>query len=131
MEFSPTVAAAGEPFLKTQLVVQVKLLSPWVQPPLMQTEGSVGYDLCLSYQSTIRPRSTRTFDLQIALAIPPGLYGQLASRSLLAAEGITVRCSRFGYQDRGEQGRLRRKNQNSERHGKNQKGHGGLSRRDN
>ena len=53
MEFSPAIAAAGVPFLKTQLVIQVKLLSPWVQPPLAQTEGSVGYDLCLPYQALI------------------------------------------------------------------------------
>ena len=84
------IAAAGVPFLKAQPVIQVKLLSPWAQPPLAQTEGSVGYDLCLPYQALIRPRSTRTFDLQIALAIPPGLYGQLASRSSLAAKGITM-----------------------------------------
>lgn len=58
--------------------------------PLRMSPGAAAYDFASAEDAVITPGSTRLVDLNLRLAIPPGVYLQLQSRSGLALRGVTT-----------------------------------------
>jgi len=72
------------------VVLQVKKLSEHAQIPRRGTSGAAGYDLFAAVSTTILPGHRQLISTDISMAIPPGNYGRIASRSSLALKGIDV-----------------------------------------
>lgn len=70
--------------------LQFQLLDRGAKPPQHSTSGSAGLDLFLPDAVVIPARASRKINLQIAVKIPDGCYGQLASRSSVALRGLDV-----------------------------------------
>ena len=71
--------------------LDVKKLSPNAILPTLATPGSAGYDLYSAYDVLISPWSHQLVPTDIAVAIPAGLYGRIASRSGLSLKfGLEV-----------------------------------------
>lgn len=71
--------------------LHVKKLSPNAILPTLATPGSAGYDLYSAYDVTIAPWSHQLVPTDIAVAIPTGHYGRIASRSGLSLKfGLEV-----------------------------------------
>ena len=74
-----------------KMSLDVKKLSPNATLPTLATPGSAGYDLYSAYDVLIAPWSHQLVPTDIAVAIPEGLYGRIASRSGLALKfGLEV-----------------------------------------
>ena len=58
--------------------------------PLRTSRGAAAYDFASAETKELPPGSTRLVDLNLKLAIPPGVYLQLSSRSGLALLGVTT-----------------------------------------
>jgi len=72
---------------KPPLPLQVMRLHPDAQLPVRSTPGAAGLDLC-SVENVAMPTGTRVLvHTGLAIAMPPGVYGRIASRS-----GLAVRC---------------------------------------
>lgn len=71
-------------------VLQVKLRHPKAKLPIRATSGSAGYDIFLPEQLALFEHETKVVDVGLSVSIPQGHVGILASRSSMAAAGITV-----------------------------------------
>ena len=58
--------------------------------PTRQTEDSAGYDLSSHGNYTILPNSHKLIHTGISVTVPPGTYGQIASRSGMSCKGTIV-----------------------------------------
>mmetsp|Transcript_14552 Transcript_14552/g.20797 ORF Transcript_14552/g.20797 Transcript_14552/m.20797 type:complete len:1557 (+) Transcript_14552:1335-6005(+) len=66
-------------------IAQIVLLTPNATTPTRGTANSVGYDLFSAADVTIEPQSRTKVPTDVAITPPPGYFGQLLSRSGLAA----------------------------------------------
>lgn len=62
-------------------IVKAKKLHPSAQLPTYAKDGDAGADLYASQWQTIHARGREAVHTEIALQIPPGFYGRVASRS--------------------------------------------------
>lgn len=77
-----------EPEPKT---MNVKKLLPVAKVPSRATDGAAGYDLFSAESGELRAGQSKIFNTAIAVEIPRGYYGRVASKSGLAANfGIDV-----------------------------------------
>ena len=83
-----------------------QLLSPQAHLPVRKSEGAAGLDLAYAgEQVVLEPGERRLFSTGIAIAVPPGYYGQIAPRSGLALNcGIMVMGGIIDSDYRGEVG---------------------------
>uniref|UniRef100_A0A8C3IP46 Deoxyuridine 5'-triphosphate nucleotidohydrolase n=1 Tax=Chrysemys picta bellii TaxID=8478 RepID=A0A8C3IP46_CHRPI len=59
--------------------------------PIRATPGSAGLDLRVPQESlTLQPNSRNLMSIGLAIGLPQGYYGRIASRSSLALKGIDV-----------------------------------------
>ncbi len=65
-------------------VVMVQRLSKLAKLPTRATQGSAGYDLYAAQEVVIKPQQQRLISTDLALRIPPGYYGRIASKSGIA-----------------------------------------------
>ena len=85
--------------------LQVQLLRAGAIIPKRGTPGSAGYDLSADTDGTtveIPPGTQYLFNTAIAIALPKGTYGQIASRSSLAVKGLHVGAGVIDEDYRGE-----------------------------
>lgn len=68
--------------------IHVQTLNDGASVPRRSTEGAAGYDLTSTISVTMQVRSSVVIPTGIAMAIPAGLYGRIASRS-----GLSVRSN--------------------------------------
>eukprot|EP01105_Mastigella_eilhardi_P025205 TRINITY_DN6788_c0_g1_i1.p2 TRINITY_DN6788_c0_g1~~TRINITY_DN6788_c0_g1_i1.p2 ORF type:complete len:169 (-),score=22.84 TRINITY_DN6788_c0_g1_i1:32-475(-) len=73
-----------------QPLLRVTLLSEHARAPCRATEGSCGYDLFAAHETVLPARGHGLVPTDIAVAIPQGHYGRIASRSSLAMQGLDV-----------------------------------------
>lgn len=73
--------------------LSVKLLSPLGKLPLRASEGAAGFDLFSAVSATISPGETACVPTDIALSLPKGCYGRIASRSGLAVRNNVHVCA--------------------------------------
>ena len=64
--------------------LRVKLTHPNAQLPKCMTDGAAGYDIAAVEQVVVPSGQRRPIATGLCLAIPPGCYGRLASRSKLS-----------------------------------------------
>ncbi len=72
----------GEPYYYD--IILIKKLDPKAIIPTYAYQGDAGMDLYCFNDFTIEARSSKIIDTQIAIEIPPGCYGRIASRSGLS-----------------------------------------------
>lgn len=83
--------------------MEVRLLTKTAIMPKRQTDGAAGYDLATPTAFKLPAYSRQAVPLQIAMAIPDGYYGQIASRSSLASKfSIDVGAGVIDSDYRGE-----------------------------
>ena len=82
--------------------VKVKLLSEEAVMPSKGSEGAAGWDLCASMQCHLAPGERRLISTGVAVEIPRGCYGRIASRSSMASQGIDVAGGVVDADYRGE-----------------------------
>ncbi len=70
--------------LPESIVLPVQHLTPEARIPTLTTQGASGLDLFASKTITIQPGNRKLVPTGIAIALPAGSYGQIASRSGLA-----------------------------------------------
>lgn len=61
--------------------VYVELMAPEAQVPSKSDRTDAGWDLYLSRDTVIGPRGEADIHTDIAIALPPGWYGQIVPRS--------------------------------------------------
>jgi len=64
--------------------IQIQLLSEAAILPTKATTGAGGYDLFSPVDFVVKPGDRVTIDLDLAIAIPPGVVGMIKSRSSVA-----------------------------------------------
>ena len=73
------------------LLLRVKKLSEHAVLPVRGSAGAAGYDLAASAAGVIKARGRGIVPTDLAIALPPGVYGRVAPRSGLAAKaGLDV-----------------------------------------
>jgi len=75
---------------RSKKILYVKSLSDNAKLPARSTPGSAGYDLCSPEQTTIPAGGNALIEIKIALLIPKGYYGRIASRSSLALKNLLM-----------------------------------------
>lgn len=70
--------------------IEVKKFSVTAKVPVCATDGSAGYDLFTDEPATLEKGKILRINTNIGLAIPNGYYGQILSRSSIAALGLCV-----------------------------------------
>jgi deoxyuridine 5'-triphosphate nucleotidohydrolase len=70
--------------------VLVAALSPQALLPQKAHLTDAGFDLAVPADSAIAPRAQEVIDLEFALQIPPGWYGQILGRSSVFRRGLMV-----------------------------------------
>ena len=80
----------------------VQLLSTAAKVPQRQTPGSVGYDLYASRAAVLLPGKVTPVHTDVAVALPPGHFGDVRPRSSLAKIGVSVRGGVIDSDYRGE-----------------------------
>jgi len=73
--------------------IQIKCISEYAKLPTRATDGSVGYDLYSARQVTIPPGTRHCIPLDINIVPPAGTFGQIFSRSGLAAKHSMDVCA--------------------------------------
>ena len=73
-----------------EIPLRVKKLGTNAVLPERKTPQSAGYDLTPTQAFTLAPGERQLLNLNLALGIPEGTYGQLHIRSSLAKKGLTV-----------------------------------------
>jgi dUTP pyrophosphatase len=73
--------------------IQIKYLSEYATLPSRATDGSVGYDLYSARTVTIEQNTRTCIPLDISIVPPRGTYGQIFSRSGLAAKHSVDVCA--------------------------------------
>uniref|UniRef100_A0A674J4R8 Deoxyuridine 5'-triphosphate nucleotidohydrolase n=1 Tax=Terrapene triunguis TaxID=2587831 RepID=A0A674J4R8_9SAUR len=72
-------------------VLRVQRLHPQAHLPIRATLGSAGLDLRVPQESlTLQPNSRNLMSIGLAIGLPQGYYGRIASRSSLALKDIDV-----------------------------------------
>lgn len=90
-----------------QMRVVIKKLDARARVPCKKPEGAAGYDLYGIEEVTIPPGGRCLIKTGLAMIIPEGLYGRIASRSSLAlAKGLLVGAGVIDSDYRGEIGVL-------------------------
>ena len=69
-------------------VLQVHKLSENAYIPVRQTPGSAGFDLFSAYDYCLPPYGSMVISTDLQIIMPLGTYGQIASRSGLAARNF-------------------------------------------
>lgn len=70
--------------------MKIKLLTPNAKVPL-NNGINAGYDLFSAESGEIKPKDRRLIFIDVAMSIPKGYFGQIESRSGLAAKhGLTI-----------------------------------------
>ena len=82
--------------------LKVKLLSESASLPTRSTTGSAGLDLCSIQDYRIGPGEYQLVRTGLAVEMPSGTYGRLASRSGLASHSIEVSAGVIDRDFRGE-----------------------------
>lgn len=82
--------------------MNVKLLSPTAQLPRRADDGAAGYDLYSSVDAVVQGRSRQLIKTDIALEIPTGCYGRIASRSSMGVKGLDIGAGVVDSSFRGE-----------------------------
>ena len=82
--------------------VKVKLLNDEAVLPVKGSEGAAGWDLSTSMRVQLAPGERRLVSTGVAIEIPRGSYGRIASRSSLAAQGLDVAGGVIDCDYRGE-----------------------------
>jgi dUTP pyrophosphatase len=77
-------------FTTPNIPLLVKKLNPQAVLPEHKTPQSAGYDLTPVAAFTLTPGTQQLLNLELALGIPEGTYGQLHIQSSLAKKGLTV-----------------------------------------
>ncbi len=70
--------------------VYVGPLSPQAILPHKAHATDAGFDLAIPVEQTLKPHEQAMIDLEFALEIPPGWYGQVFGRSSVFQRGINV-----------------------------------------
>ena len=78
---------AGE---ETQPELKVKLLDEKAVEPSRGSDEAAGYDMATCRDFVLQPGESRLVSTGIALQVPKGTYGRIASRSSLACRGIDI-----------------------------------------
>ena len=78
---------AGE---ETQPELKVKLLDEKAVEPSRGSDEAAGYDMATCRDFVLQPGESRLVSTGIALQVPKGTYGRIASRSSLASRGIEI-----------------------------------------
>jgi dUTP pyrophosphatase len=82
--------------------VPVQLLSERATLPVRASAGAAGLDLCSAACLTIAPLERKLVPTDVAMAIPPHVYGRIAPRSSLAwKHGILVNAGVIDSDYRG------------------------------
>eukprot|EP00435_Cladocopium_sp_Y103_P065207 s1247_g27.t1 len=82
--------------------LKVKLLNDAASLPTRGTSGSAGLDLCSTQEYRVAPGEHQLIKTGLAVELPRGTYGRIASRSGLAAHGIEVSAGVIDRDFRGE-----------------------------
>lgn len=82
--------------------LKVKLLSDQASLPVMASSQAVGWDLAAADKVELAPGERKLVSLGLALELPAGCYGRIASRSSLALRGIDVAGGVIDPDFRGE-----------------------------
>src|SRR5206468_6504439 len=77
-------------FQENDTPLLVHKLQDHVTLPKRKTSLAAGYDLTPSKEFTLAPGEQQLINTHLAIAIPPGYYGQLQARSSMAKKGIVV-----------------------------------------
>ena len=77
-------------FEDLSLMVQVMKHHPDAKIPIKSHEGDAGWDLAITEEVNIPPSETAIVATGLAFKIPKGYYGQLKTRSSMAAAGLSV-----------------------------------------
>lgn len=72
------------------LEVRMAPLSPQAILPHKAHATDAGFDLAIPAEQLLAPHAQTMFDLEFALEIPPGWYGQVLGRSSVFQRGISV-----------------------------------------
>lgn len=72
-------------------VFQVKLKHPKAKLPWRATTGSAGFDIISPEEFVLLAYETKVVDTGLAIALPQGYFGMLATRSSMAVKGVDVR----------------------------------------
>ena len=88
LETSPPTATVN-----TTDSIQIKCITEHATLPNRATDGSVGFDLYSARDVTILPQSRQCIPLDINIVPPKGTYGQIFSRSGLAAKHSIDVCA--------------------------------------
>ena len=82
--------------------VKVKLLNEQAIAPQKGSNGAAGWDVATTMAVQIDPGERRLLSTGLALELPRGCYGRLASRSSLASQGLEVAGGVIDADFRGE-----------------------------
>src|SRR5258706_7757609 len=83
--------------------IHYQFLNDNARAPFRTTEGSVGYDIHCSHSAKILARSRQILGTGIAIAIPQGHYGRIASKSSLSCQhGLEAGAGVIDCDFRGE-----------------------------
>jgi len=83
--------------------LEIKLLDPRAKMPRRETEGAAGFDLACIEPVAVEPWVRAVVRTGLAMKLPPGTYGRIASRSGPSfAEGIEVGAGVVDEDYRGE-----------------------------
>eukprot|EP00435_Cladocopium_sp_Y103_P040980 s704_g11.t1 len=82
--------------------LKVKLLNDAASLPTRSTTGSAGLDLCSTQEYRVAAGEHQLIKTGLAVELPRGTYGRIASRSGLAAHGIEVSAGVIDRDFRGE-----------------------------
>lgn len=83
-------------------MLRVKKLVTQAKLPSRATVSSAGYDLYSAEEKNVPPHEVVSISTGIALSIPEGHYGRIASRSSLAKLGLDTRGGVIDSDYRGE-----------------------------
>lgn len=70
--------------------VRVAKLSPDAVLPHKAHATDAGFDLAIPAEQTLKPHEQTMIDLEFALEIPPGWYGQVLGRSSVFQRGMNI-----------------------------------------
>lgn len=91
--------------VSTVLTLEFKKLTAGAVAPVRGSADAAGYDLCCIEDFTLQPGEQKLVKTGIAVALPYGYYGQLASRSgLCVKEKILTQAGVIDSDYRGEIG---------------------------
>ncbi len=89
--------------MASEIPLRVKFVCENARVPSRQSASAAGYDLCSTMDWMIEPGSRACISTGIAISLPPGTYGRIASRSSLSkVNGVEVGAGVIDQDYRGE-----------------------------